>query len=54
MEQLRGIQFEENLHKVMIEWLDSIKMLQQRRLNDRNAILSHLNGGLGFYDMEKG
>lgn len=54
MEQLRGVQFEETLHKVMLEWLDAIRLLQQRRLSERNAILSHLSGELRFYDEEKG
>ncbi|KAI6177590.1 hypothetical protein M3Y97_00924300 [Aphelenchoides bicaudatus] len=52
MEELRGVQFDQNLHKVMLELLDSIRLLQQRRLSERNSILSHLSGELGFYNEE--
>ncbi|KAI6215491.1 hypothetical protein M3Y94_00390700 [Aphelenchoides besseyi] len=52
MEQLRGSTFDENLHQTMREWLDSIRLLQQRRLCERNAILNHLHGD-GSYDEER-
>ncbi|KAI6240066.1 hypothetical protein M3Y99_00491000 [Aphelenchoides fujianensis] len=52
MEQLRGASFEENLHQTMREWFDAIRLLQQRRLCERNAILSHLHGD-GSYDEER-
>jgi len=53
MEQLRGSTFGQNLHAVMQDWLNAIRFLQQRRLSERNAILSHLSGDLGFYDAER-
>ncbi|CAD5214964.1 unnamed protein product [Bursaphelenchus okinawaensis] len=53
MEQLRGVQFGDKVHETLRELLDSIRLLQQRRLSERNAILSHLRGDVGTYDEEK-
>lgn len=54
MEQLMGTTFNERVHQTMRDFLDSVRLLQQRRLNERNAILSHLRGDMGSYNEEKG
>ena len=54
MEQLRGQPLDASLHQTMRDWLDSIRLLQQRRLCERNAILSHLHGDSTSYDESRG
>ncbi|CAD5220984.1 unnamed protein product [Bursaphelenchus xylophilus] len=53
MEQLRGIEFGQKVHESLRELLDAVRLLQQRRLSERNAILSHLRGDMGSYDEER-
>jgi hypothetical protein len=58
MEELRKVEFDENLRAVMIEWLDAIRLLQQRRLNERNAILNAVSNRINrvavYYNEDKG
>lgn len=54
MEQLRGAPFDDKVHQVMRELLDAVRVLQQRRLNERTAILQQLRGDIGRYNEEKG
>lgn len=53
MQELHGVTFDKSVDNVMRELLDAIRMLQQRRLGERNSILKHLNGD-GYYDEERG
>jgi hypothetical protein len=53
MEQLRGESFEENVHRVMRDLLNAIRILQQCRLNERTVILQQLRGEVGRYNEER-
>lgn len=54
MEELRQKPFDDEIHKIMRNFLDAIRVLQQCRLNERNAILKQLKGEIGIYNEEKG
>lgn len=54
MEQLRGAVLPNSIHQVMRSFLDAIRLLQQVRLGERNAILNQLRGEIGLYDEDKG
>jgi hypothetical protein len=55
MEQLKGEgSLPEEVHQVHRQFLDSIRLLQQNRLNERTAILQQLRGEVGRYNEEKG
>uniref|UniRef100_A0A183BW33 Uncharacterized protein n=2 Tax=Globodera pallida TaxID=36090 RepID=A0A183BW33_GLOPA len=49
MEQLRGTPMPDEVHQTHRQFLDSIRMLQQNRLNERTAILQQLRGEVGRY-----
>lgn len=54
MEELRQKPFDNEIHQIMRNFLDAIRVLQQCRLNERNAILKQLKGEIGTYNEEKG
>lgn len=54
MEELRQKPFDDEIHKIMRNFLDAIRVLQQCRLNERNAILKQLKGEIGTYNEEIG
>lgn len=54
MEQLRGVILPKSVHQVMRSFLDAIRLLQQGRLGERNAILNQLRGEIGIYNEDKG
>uniref|UniRef100_A0A915CXY4 Uncharacterized protein n=1 Tax=Ditylenchus dipsaci TaxID=166011 RepID=A0A915CXY4_9BILA len=53
MEQLRGKPLAQEVHRVMKNFLDAIRQLQQARLNERTAILNQLRGEMGRYNEDK-
>ncbi|KAL3118033.1 hypothetical protein niasHT_005276 [Heterodera trifolii] len=53
MEQLRGAPMCEEVHRIHRQFLDSIRMLQQSRLNERTAILQQLRGEVGRYSEDR-